>query len=783
MPYPKPLSILDRPGEPAQGAGLAGRLGLRPPGPGPYPLRALVELRRDPDHGRGAGRAAADGRRRCPSWSRRRRSPGAWTGPCTAWRRWPTDVGGIRRVTYAESADLVPVVARPAGGPADARAAAPRSSTSTPRTARSRCTPERHRGRALRAGLVRPGGRSATTGVDRGPRPPAGRAVRRPPRRQRPARGHRGGPLRTSGRPRARRAGRRLTAARRGCRTTTSVVERPAAGTPMLAACPRRRTSSRWPRRCRSRTPSSTASARDTTSGCCSSRGRWPSRRACAPRRPSVDVDVLVDPMRRAVLAAALDDATAGSTRTPTLAHGPAPPLVDPSAPPGRASSTCTTTSRASSPTRRPSSRRCGRGVHASRSPGATSPPPTRPGTRWSSPCTRCATPTTRAKRRPRRPRSSVLRDRLDDDGPARPGRARPRPRRRRHRRAVPRRGRRPPVGRGSTQRRRPARLAAAHRARATPPRSAGSSELRRLPWYRVAALPLVRRRAVRGGAAAGRSDAPEGAKAVRDARRRRLRRGLAAMPDAIASIRRSGPAPAGDAGRRHRRYPPPAGGRGAGDPHRLPAALLGAAPGAARPGGRRARAGARLPPGRPGEPRRPGHAAVGGDDRQPAPAACCPGARLWCGSRCRGRVVAAPTSWSSSRPTASWSNYRLLAALRRDADRPRVVFWGHGGNLQASGPVAALCGAVQAAMSRRAHWWLAYTEGSADRVAALGLPPRPGHGRPERGRRRRPVRTPPDGSRAGASTSAASTPTSGSASCSRPPAAPPSSATTSGSS
>jgi glycosyltransferase involved in cell wall biosynthesis len=66
--------------------------------------------------------------------------------------------------------------------------------------------------------------------------------------------------------------------------------------------------------------------------------------------------------------------------------------------------------------------------------------------------------------------------------------------------------------------------------------------------------------------------------------------------------------------------------------------------------------------------------------------------------------------------------NYRLLlrSALRR---RPRVVFWGHGGNLQASGRLAALGERFKRAISRRAHWWLAYTEGSADRVAALGFP------------------------------------------------------------
>jgi L-malate glycosyltransferase len=66
--------------------------------------------------------------------------------------------------------------------------------------------------------------------------------------------------------------------------------------------------------------------------------------------------------------------------------------------------------------------------------------------------------------------------------------------------------------------------------------------------------------------------------------------------------------------------------------------------------------------------------------------------------------------------------NYLLLvrAALRH---RPRVVFWGHGGNLQVHGLLGRLGERIKRSVSRRAHWWLAYTEGSADRVAALGFP------------------------------------------------------------
>ncbi len=52
----------------------------------------------------------------------------------------------------------------------------------------------------------------------------------------------------------------------------------------------------------------------------------------------------------------------------------------------------------------------------------------------------------------------------------------------------------------------------------------------------------------------------------------------------------------------------------------------------------------------------------------------------------------------------------------------PRLAFWGHGANLQA----AHGTGRVERAKNwaaRHAHWWFAYTQGSADRVAATGFP------------------------------------------------------------
>jgi glycosyltransferase involved in cell wall biosynthesis len=67
--------------------------------------------------------------------------------------------------------------------------------------------------------------------------------------------------------------------------------------------------------------------------------------------------------------------------------------------------------------------------------------------------------------------------------------------------------------------------------------------------------------------------------------------------------------------------------------------------------------------------------------------------------------------------------NYALLlrSALR---GKPRVVFWGHGRNLQASGSLSGRASErLKALVSTRPHWWLAYTQGSADRIAALGFP------------------------------------------------------------
>lgn len=65
--------------------------------------------------------------------------------------------------------------------------------------------------------------------------------------------------------------------------------------------------------------------------------------------------------------------------------------------------------------------------------------------------------------------------------------------------------------------------------------------------------------------------------------------------------------------------------------------------------------------------------------------------------------------------------NYLLLA--RQVSGRQRIAFWGHGKNL-ASANASAVGEAIKRCMSRRVHWWFAYTEASARIVRALEFPP-----------------------------------------------------------
>jgi hypothetical protein len=109
VPYPKPLSILS-PGSPVKEQVPAARLGLKPTGPGPFRVRAVVQLNRQPSVDRievervptveGITELVAQS-----SYSR------LLDRPLHRLAALAHDVGGIARVTYAEAADLPSAVA------------------------------------------------------------------------------------------------------------------------------------------------------------------------------------------------------------------------------------------------------------------------------------------------------------------------------------------------------------------------------------------------------------------------------------------------------------------------------------------------------------------------------------------------------------------------------------------------------------------------------------------------------------------------------------------------
>lgn len=110
LPYPKPLSILATPDSRVKEQVSPGRLGLQRREAGPFPVRALVQLVRDPAH-RGDPRVESlhtvDALAELvaqTSYSRR------LIRPLHELAGLARHVGGVRRVTYAEAAQLVPVV-------------------------------------------------------------------------------------------------------------------------------------------------------------------------------------------------------------------------------------------------------------------------------------------------------------------------------------------------------------------------------------------------------------------------------------------------------------------------------------------------------------------------------------------------------------------------------------------------------------------------------------------------------------------------------------------------
>jgi hypothetical protein len=109
VPYPKPLSILSD-GSEIKDQVPAARLGLRATGPGPFRVRAVVQLRREPS---GSGVElervpTVDGITELVAQSSYSR---LLDRPLHRLAALAHDVGGIARVTYVEAQDLGPVVA------------------------------------------------------------------------------------------------------------------------------------------------------------------------------------------------------------------------------------------------------------------------------------------------------------------------------------------------------------------------------------------------------------------------------------------------------------------------------------------------------------------------------------------------------------------------------------------------------------------------------------------------------------------------------------------------
>jgi hypothetical protein len=110
VPYPKPLSVLTTPGSRLKEQVSPSRLGLVPPGETAYHLAALVELRRHPMH---TGEPVVELRSvidALPDMVSQVSYASRIPGPLQRLAGLAKAVGGVRRVTYAEAADLTPIV-------------------------------------------------------------------------------------------------------------------------------------------------------------------------------------------------------------------------------------------------------------------------------------------------------------------------------------------------------------------------------------------------------------------------------------------------------------------------------------------------------------------------------------------------------------------------------------------------------------------------------------------------------------------------------------------------
>ena len=110
VPYLKPLSIIVEPGDELKQQVSPGRLGLVRPSDVTYRLRALVQLRRDPGHEGDAVLESLTTVDALPELVAQTSYTRDMERPLHRLADLAHQVGGVRRVTYSEAAQLRPVV-------------------------------------------------------------------------------------------------------------------------------------------------------------------------------------------------------------------------------------------------------------------------------------------------------------------------------------------------------------------------------------------------------------------------------------------------------------------------------------------------------------------------------------------------------------------------------------------------------------------------------------------------------------------------------------------------
>jgi hypothetical protein len=110
VPYPKPLSVIVSPGDELKDQVSPGNVGLLPANGTTYRLRALVQLRREPDHDGDAVLEPLTVIDALPELVSQTSYTRQMDRPLHRLADLAGRVGGVRRATYAEAAQLRPVV-------------------------------------------------------------------------------------------------------------------------------------------------------------------------------------------------------------------------------------------------------------------------------------------------------------------------------------------------------------------------------------------------------------------------------------------------------------------------------------------------------------------------------------------------------------------------------------------------------------------------------------------------------------------------------------------------